>query len=244
MQTEPERSPSIESAHEGSCRGEARRAGEFFSKLSASSLEDFSAMEYLRSYEANVVLFREREPVKALFVILDGAVRLSINSIHGRRLSLRIAKKGEIVGLSSSLSGAPYDMTAETINSSKIAVIDRQEFQQFLARHPDAYLSVTEELGRHIAIACSQLRTLGLSSSAPQKLARLLLEWSDNGQAMESEGRLHLSLTHAEIGDFIGSSRETVTRTLSDLKNRRLVAFRGCMMTIPNRAALENYAYT
>ena len=89
MQTEPERSPSIESAHEGSLRGEARRAGEFFSKLSASSLEDFSAMEYPRSYAANVVLFSEKDPVRALFVILDGAVRLSINSIHGRRLSLR-----------------------------------------------------------------------------------------------------------------------------------------------------------
>jgi CRP/FNR family transcriptional regulator len=201
-------------------------------------------MEYPRSYAANVALFSERDPAKALFVILDGAVRLSINSSHGRRLSLRIAKKGEIIGLSSALSGTPYDTTAETLNSSKIAVIDRREFQQFLVRHPEAYLALSEELGRQMAIVCSQLRTLGLSSSAPQKLARLLLEWSDNGQAMGSESRLRLSLTHAEIGDFIGSSRETVTRTLTNLKNRRLVAFRGCMMTIPNREALEDYALT
>lgn len=234
----------MESMREGVCSSQARRAGEFFSKLTASSLEDFSAMEYPRSYAANVVLFRERDPVSALFVIHEGAVRLSINSIHGRRLSLRIAKKGEIIGLSSSLSGVPYDMTAETQNSSKIAIIDRREFQQFLTRHPDAYLAVSEELGRQMAIACSQLRTLGLSSSAPQKLARLLLEWSDNGQAMQSESRLHLSLTHEEIGSFIGSSRETVTRTLTNLKNRRLVALRGCTMTILNRAALENYAHT
>ena len=233
----------MESARESSRIGQAKRAGEFFRKLTDSSLEDFFAMEYPRSYAASVVLFREKDPARALFAILDGAVRLSINSSQGRRLSLRIAKKGEIIGLSSSLSGTPYDMTAETLNSSKIAVIDRREFQQFLAKHPDAYLSVSEELGRQMAMACSQLRTLGLSSSAPQKLARLLLEWSDNGQAMESESRLHLSLTHAEIGDFIGSSRETVTRTLTNLKNRRLVAFRGCTMTIPNREALEDYAH-
>lgn len=98
----------MESAREGNCSGQARRAGEFFSELSASSLEDFSSMVYPRSYAANVVLFREKDPVRALFVLLDGAVRLSINSSHGRRLSLRIAKKGEIIGLSSSLSGTPF----------------------------------------------------------------------------------------------------------------------------------------
>jgi CRP/FNR family cyclic AMP-dependent transcriptional regulator len=234
----------MESTRDGSRSSQPGRAGEFFSKLTDSSLEDFFEMEYPRSYAANVVLFREMEQATALYVILDGSVRLSISSSQGRRLSLRIARKGEIIGLSSALSGIPHDMTAETLNSSKIAVIDRREFQQFLVRHPEAYLAVSEELGRHMAIACSQLRTLGLSSSAPQKLARLLLEWSDNGQAMGSESRLRLSLTHAEIGDFIGSSRETVTRTLTNLKDRRLVAFQGCMMTIPNREALEDYALT
>jgi len=84
---------------------------------------------------------------------------------------------------------------------------------------------------------------LGLSSSAPGKLARLLLEWSDRGQAMGSGSRMRFSLTHEEIGDFIGTTRETVTRTLSNFKNRRLVAFQGCMMTIPNRAALADYAH-
>jgi CRP/FNR family cyclic AMP-dependent transcriptional regulator len=232
------------STGEGSCSRQAKRAGEFFSKLTASSLQDFSAMEeYPSSYEANVVLFTEREPAESVFVILEGEVRLSINSSGGRRLSLRIAREGDIIGLSSSLSGAAYDMTADTLYRSRIAVIERHEFLSFLALHPDAYLSVSEELGRHMAIACSQLRTLVLSSSAPEKLARLLLEWSDRGQVAGSESRLRFSLTHEEIGNFIGTSRETVTRTLGDFKTRRLVAFRGSIMTIPNRAALEDYAY-
>ena len=228
---------------ESTRKGRATRAGEFFSKLTSSALEDFSAMEYPSSYAANVVLFTEREPVRALFVVLEGAIRLSINSINGRRLTLRIARKGDILGLSSSISGTPYGMTAETLCLSKIAVIERREFQKFLALHPDAYPSVNEELGRQMAMACSQLRTLGLSYSAPQKLACLLLEWSDNGQAMEPEGRLRVPLTHSEIGDFIGTSRETVTRTLSSFKTLHLVDFHGSMMTITNRAALADFAH-
>jgi CRP/FNR family transcriptional regulator, cyclic AMP receptor protein len=232
----------MESTREGGYQDESKRAGKFFNSLPASSLTDFSTMECPSSYPSNVVLFTEREPARAFFVILEGEVRLSINSREGKRLSLRIARKGDVIGLSSSLSGTPYDMTAETLYPSKIAVIDQQEFQRFLARHPDAYQSVTEELGRQMTIACSQLRTLALSNSAEEKLARLLLDWSDRGQAAESESRLRFSLTHEEIGNFIGSSRETVTRTLRSFKHRRLVAFRGSMMTIPNRAALAGYA--
>jgi CRP/FNR family transcriptional regulator len=51
-----------------------------------------------------------------------------------------------------------------------------------------------------------------------------------------------MSMTHEEIGEFIGASRETVTRTLSIFKNRHLVAQHGCTLTIPSRVALESYA--
>lgn len=233
----------MESMLEGNCRSQVKRAGKFFSKLPSSALEDFCLIEHPSPYAANSALFTEGEPVKALFVILEGEVRLSINSSDGKRLSLRIAREGDIVGLSSTLSGTPYDMTAETLYPSKIASIERSEFLNFLARHPDAYQSAAEELGWQMTIACSQLRTLGLSSSAPEKLARLLLEWSDSAQVRDSGSCLRFSLTHDEIADFIGTSRETVTRTLSTFRNRRLVAFQGSMMTIPSRAALAEYAH-
>jgi CRP/FNR family transcriptional regulator, cyclic AMP receptor protein len=91
--------------------------------------------------------------------------------------------------------------------------------------------------------ACEQLRMVGLSTSVPERLARLLLVWSDEpGQKPERPARCRLSLTHEEIGEFIGASRETVTRTLSIFKNRHLVAQHGCTLTIPSRVALESYA--
>jgi len=99
---------------------------------------------------------------------------------------------------------------------------------------------VTEELSREYTTACEQLRTVGLSNSAPEKLARLLLEWSERGQTTESGTKFRFSLTHEEIGEFIGASRETVTRTLSIFKSRQLVAFHGSTLTIPNKVALEN----
>ncbi len=202
---------------------------------------DFKTLEVPVSYPENQSLFAEREPARGVYVVIEGQVRLSVHSNEGKRLSLRIARKGDILGLASALSGNPYETSATTMYPSKIAPIGREEFLRFLRRHADCYQAVTEELSHHVTMACNQLRSLALSSSAPEKLARLLLDWSDD-HGSDTGGRIRFPLTHEEIGEFIGASRETVTRTLSTFKSQRLVAFNGSMLTIPSRTALASYA--
>ena len=219
------------------------RKSEFFSSLSAAALADFESLLHPTSYPAGVVLFTETQPGAGIVVVLEGEVKLSINSPDGRRLSFRIAKAGEVLGLSSALSGGAYEMTADTLYPARIAHIPQQVFLQFLSRHPAVYQSVAREMVRTYNTACEQLRMVGLSTSVPERLARLLLVWSDEpGQKPERPSRCRLSLTHEQIGEFIGASRETVTRTLSIFKNQHLVAQHGCTLTIPSRVALESYA--
>ncbi|MGC1463614.1 MAG: Crp/Fnr family transcriptional regulator [Terracidiphilus sp.] len=225
------------------CGSQARLDGEFFNKLSPLALRDLGAMAFSTSYPSGMILFSEKDPAPGVYIVLDGEVKLSMNSSDGRRLILRIAKKGEILGLASALSGKPCEMTAETLYPARIAPIERKNFLNFLSRHPEVYQSVTEELSRDYTMACEQLRTVGLSNSAPEKLARLLLEWSENGKTTECGTHFRFPLTHGEIGEFIGASRETVTRTLSVFKSRHLVAFHGSTLTIPSKTALENFAH-
>jgi CRP/FNR family transcriptional regulator len=225
-----------------SCNGQITAPPGIIDNLSAEALQDLESMMFSDSYRSNVILFTEQEEPAQVFVVMDGAVKLSINSSDGRRLILRIVKKGEIVGLSSALSGTPYEMTAETLYPSKLAPIRRSDFLNFLLRHPEVYQTITRELGHELAMACEQLRTVVLSNSAPEKLARLLLEWGEQGQTTECGTRFRFALTHGEIGEFIGTSRETVTRTLSSFRSRKLVTFQGSTVTIPNRTALASFA--
>lgn len=218
-------------------------AGEFFSRLPQEAQMDLQSHAHQSSFPSGIVLFTEKDPSVAVYVVLEGEIKLSMNSPEGKRLILHIAKKGEILGLAAALSGRPCEMTAETLYPAKVATVRRTEFLNFLARHPDAYRTVTEELSRSYTMACDQLRTVGLSASAPEKLARLLLEWSENGQTTERGTRCRFPLTHGEIGEFIGASRETVTRTLSVFKSRHLITFSGSMLMIPSRAALASYAH-
>jgi CRP/FNR family transcriptional regulator len=68
-----------------------------------------------------------------------------------------------------------------------------------------------------------------------------LLEWSAGAQETKLGTQITMRLTHEEIAEFIGSTRETVTRTLSDFKSRHLVTTKGSTLLIPNRAALESF---
>lgn len=221
----------------------ARFTGEFFKKLTPEALKDLSAMATSVKYPSGKIIFSEKDPSSSIYIILDGEVKLSMNSSDGRRLILRIARKGEILGMASALSGKPSEITAETLYPAQLAQISRRDFASFLMRHPEVYQAVTEELSRDYTRACEQLRTVGLSNSAPEKLARLLLEWCRYGKTTAT-GCTHLRfpLTHGEIGEFIGASRETVTRTLSIFKSRHLVDLHGSTLTIPSKRALESYA--
>ena len=217
-------------------------SGDFLDKLSSSARQDLESIQTPSNLPANKVIFTEREASRGVYIVLAGEIKLSINSQDGKRLCLRIARAGEILGLASTLSGGGYELSAETLYPVRTAHIGRTDFLNFLARHPDAYRAVTHELSRHVNIACERLRDVGLSSSAPEKLARLLLDWSENGNTTECGTRFRFCLTHEQIGEFIGASRETVTRTMGQFKDRRLVGFQGSMMTIHNRAALASYA--
>jgi len=219
-----------------------QRPGEFFNKLSPAALRDLESMEFPTQYQPGQLLFSEKGIPSGIFILLSGEVKLSINSSEGKRLILSIAKAGEVLGLSSVLSGLPSEMTAEILHPSRIAVIERDQFIGFMARHPEVYQIVTQELSLQYKVACEQLRTVALSGSAPEKLARLLLDWSESGQKTEAGTRFRFSLTHEEIGEFIGASRETVTRTLSTFKNRRLVSFHGSILEIPSTRALQHIA--
>jgi CRP/FNR family cyclic AMP-dependent transcriptional regulator len=218
-----------------SCKQRSR----FFCQLSAPALMDFNTLKSSAIYPAGAVLFIEKQDPRGVFVLCAGQVKLSISSSEGKTLILRIAKPGEILGLMATMSNTPYEVTAETLHPCQVAFVRREDFLRFLAKHPEAYQGVVKQLSTLYSGACEQLRTVGLSASASEKLARLLLNWSSETQGPKQCAPVRLPLTHEEIAEFIGSTRETVTRTLSDFKSRQLVVLQGSTLLISNRPALE-----
>lgn len=210
-----------------------------FCDLSPETLKNVSAAKQSFVYPPGSFLLFENEPNRGIFLLCSGQIKLSISSHAGRTLILKISKPGDVIGLASTLTGAPYELSAEVLQSSSVAFIRREDFLRLCKDHSDFNNSVIRQLGLQYNIACEQLRTIALSASATQKMARLLLNWSSQGRRTQEGIKVNVPFTHEQIAECVGSTRETVTRTLSDFKRRHLIAIRGTTLVIPNPEALE-----
>ncbi len=219
------------------------RADRLFCDLPAGALQSFESIKYATAYPKGAVLFVEGQAPRGIYVLCKGRVKLSICSTDGKTLILKVAEPGEVLGLSASVSGKAYELTAETLDPCQVNFVKREDFLRFLKEHGEACLRVAEQLSEKYNSACHEIRSLGLSHSAAEKLAKLLLDWTaKNGEAAKVEPRLKLALTHEEIAQMIGTSRETVTRLFADLKKRQIVQAKGSTLLIRNKAALKQIA--
>ncbi len=215
------------------------RENRVFCNLSTSAVKALDQIKSLAVYPKGALIFVQGQPTRGVFVLCIGRVKLSVCSRDGKALILRTVEPGEILGLSATLSGRPYYMTAETLLPSELNFIKREDFLRFLHEHADACMRVAQQLASNFQAATEQAHLLGLSTSAAERLARLLLQLGcQSGQAGQ-ELRLKLTLTHEEIGQMIGVSRETVTRLLTNLKKKEILSLKGSSLVIRNRAALE-----
>ena len=216
------------------------RADKIFCNLPQATVQALEAIKYTTAYPKGAVLFVEGQAPRGVFILCRGRVKLSICSSDGKTLILKIAEAGEVLGLSASVSGKPYELTAETLDPCQVNFVKREDFLRFLREHNDVCLRVAEQLSEKYNTACHEIRSLGLSHSAAEKLAKLLLEWSMKNGGARQPDRMKLTLTHEEIAQMIGTSRETVTRLFAEFKKRQLIQLKGSTLVIRNRSALEN----
>jgi CRP/FNR family transcriptional regulator, cyclic AMP receptor protein len=221
------------------CRLHADR---IFCNLPAPALQTFESIKSATAYPPGAMLFVEGQLPRGIFVLCKGSAKLSINSTDGKTMIVRLAEPGEVLGLSATMSGKPYEVTAQTIDPCQVNFIKRDDFLKFLKDDVEVCFKVAEQLGEIYHNACKEVPLLGLSHSAAEKLAMLLLEWNSRNGDAKPEPRLTLRLTHEEIAQMIGTSRETVTRLFADLKKQQIVQTKGLTLVIRNREALREIA--
>ena len=211
----------------------------FFCDLPKLSLEHLERIKYASAYPQGAILFVEGQSARGVYIVCSGRVKLTTTSRDGKTLILRITQAGEILGLHATVSGKPYELTAETLMPCQLDFVKRDDFLRFLQDHGDACLNAAQHLSQNCQSAYEMIRSLGLSHSVSEKLARLLLEWATDGETTSDGIRIKISLTHEEIAQLIGTSRETVTRVLGEFRDKQFAQLRGSTLLIRNKAGLE-----
>jgi CRP/FNR family cyclic AMP-dependent transcriptional regulator len=225
-----------------SCFNCPHREDRLFCNLSPPALKQLESITAAASYPKGATLFVEGQKPRGVFILCTGRVKLSTSSADGKTLILRVPEKGEILGLAATVSGQPYQASAEVLEPAQANFIARNDFLEFLRVHGEAALRVAQQLSENYHLAINEMRTIGLSHSAAEKFARFLLEQASEGHKGEGEVRLTLTLTHEEIAQMIGSSRETVTRLFSDFKKKQLLQVKGSTIVIQDVATLRKFA--
>jgi CRP/FNR family transcriptional regulator, cyclic AMP receptor protein len=193
------------------------------------------------TYPKGAILFVEGQKALGVFVVCNGRVKLSVSSADGKSLIVRRADAGELVGLPATISGKPYRLTAEALEPLQCNFIPRVAFRKFLREHGEAALCVAAIVSEMYDGTLNQVRYLGLSASTAEKLARFLLDLPHVPARNDGQVQASLPLTHKEIAEMIGSSRETVTRIFARFKREHLVKVRGSTLIITSRSDLEQF---
>jgi len=209
-------------------------------KLPAAVSDALEKVTLTNSYPTGAVLFAEGQAARGIYIVRRGRVKLSVCARDGKTLIMRIATAGEMLGVAAVISAREYEATAAALEPSEITFIRQSDVLRFMRLYPEFALQVTQHLSHDYTSTCREIRDLMLSDSASEKLARLLVGWLDQNAQSQHPEQMKLALTHEEIGQMIGSSRETVTRILAGFKKQHLIQQNGATLVVPDRIALES----
>lgn len=213
----------------------------FFCHLPKSVMAAFQPLKFTIAYPAGATLFLEGQACRGIYILCRGRVKLSATSREGQTLILQVAQPGAVLGLNATISGIPHDTTAETGQPCQLNFVKGDDFLRFLTEHTDACMHSAIQLSRDCQQAYQQLRSFTMSS-APERIARLMLDWSHDESGMATARGIKVALTHDEIGQIIGMSRETVTRTLANFRKQRIAELHGSTLLIQNMTAIQKLA--
>ncbi len=186
------------------------------------------------------ILFTEGQVPRVVATICEGRIKLTKSSQDGRTLIVKVAKAGDVLGLTAALRHAPYEVTAQAIEPSHVMTFSRTDFLHFLERHPEGSLHAAESLSKEYLSVLNEACRLALAPTIAGRVAHLLLELAREEDVLPSpQPEIHMPLKHEDLASMLGSSRESVTRALNELKRQKIISIRGTKIILLRSDALE-----
>ena len=186
-------------------------------------------------------MFSMGAPGDTMMAVLSGKIRISVPSAEGRELLLAILSPGEVFGEIALLDGKQRTADATAVTKCSLAMLDRRDVLAFLDRYPGAWSNI-------VSVLCSRLRKADehLAEVAflqlPARLAKALLRGISPETAPKANAAPQIQLSQRELGNLVGAARESVNKCLRQWQDDGIVSIKGSVITIKNRAALEQLA--
>lgn len=189
-----------------------------FAHLSAATRTAISEVASLRPYRKDAFVFIEGDDSEFFCFVVSGVVRTYKTSLLGTEQTLEIVRHGELFSVTGFVTGGAYGVTAAALEPSLIGFVKNDALRELTKTHADLAWVLLQKFGERL-IECEQHVASLTGRDTATKLARALLQLGENGAAAKAgEVALDVRLTHRELAQLVGCSRETVTRTLRDFR--------------------------
>ncbi|HXJ90293.1 MAG TPA: Crp/Fnr family transcriptional regulator [Candidatus Binatia bacterium] len=223
------------------CIVSSSECGHPFCNLPASLVQLIASVSSSATYRRKTKLFVEGQKPRGVFILRTGKAKLTTCSMLGKTIITRLADPGDVLGLNAVVSSRPYGATADMMTNGQVDFIARDSLLRLMRERDEFALVIMEQLSASYYPLHDAVRSLGLTTHPVERLAKLLLSWTSTGNenAGANDHSFKLPLTHQEIADSIGSTRETVSKLFSELKKKNLLRSEGRELTIMNRLELQ-----
>ena len=211
-----------------------------FYGLPPETLCDLDAISTRAEYRNGITLMRQGDASHIVRILCDGRVKISTASQDGKILLLSIVGAGAILGLVAAVRQIKYETTAEAYGPCVANEIADHDFLDFLFRHRNASWQVMQMLAGENHDLLVNARRVALSGTVAGNVAKLLLDWGTTVTEMDGNKHFNMVLTHQEIAEMVGTTRETVTRTLASFRHHGWIRIHGASVEILQQKKMKD----
>ncbi len=203
-----------------------------FSGLSQTELMEMDRITRMQEVKKRQPVYLAGHPSDTVYLLKKGRVKIASTTPSDKEVTFEILDPGEICGELEALEDSPREALAETLDDALICAIRREDFTRYLRTHPNLMVKLTKLIGCRLRKIQSRVEDL-VFRDVPARLAHLLLDLKKTDGIPEGAGiRLGVKLTHQEMANLIGCSRETISATLGRFREGGLIRMEGRSITI------------
>jgi len=211
-----------------------------FNEFNQEDMQFLEKVASMSSVKKNEPIFLPGDPSLEVYLLKTGRVKISRITENGKELTMALLKPGNIFGELEALDGTPRDTMAEALDDTVLCVIPRDPFLVMLKSKPDLSFRLTKIIGFRLRRIESRIEEL-VYRDVPARLAHVLIEIARDFGTQDDKGiRIGIRLTHQEIANLIGSTRETVTASLGELRRQGFLEFDSRSILITNLKNLSS----
>lgn len=213
-----------------------------FRDLDDRALDALLAVTSTRKLKAREVLFRKGEPGNQLYGVMSGRLKISAANAEGKEVVFSISDPGEVCGEIALLDSEPRSATATALERCELLTLDRRDFVPFLEKYPQVAIHLAQVLASRLR-RLSQLTEDAMLLTLPSRLAKKLVSLARSYGVEAADGTLiDLRLQQQELGDMVGTSRESINKQLRAWVADGIVGVERGFITLKDEAKLDEIA--